>query len=295
MTQKSHGQDGPPDQAAKEEAALFAALLARVRASQDKSHLLERSEAALRLILDRGEDEALRDEMISLVTNAVSLVPDNIEGERGRVALATAISDCLRFLASAEQRRVEWMSAARTGQPPGPAMPLSPDPAAGAAARHARPLESVADFEKSVNAKRRARRGVRSSGRGGTAAMILTLLIILGAGLAISLNSRQDARQNADQSRPLVVQIEAAVHGQVPVTNLFGGTIRVSIENGRTTVTLTGIPAGECVLSGWELVRKGILTINGVTPIRVSAAKLNDLCHDDDTATLRWTPKETAQ
>jgi hypothetical protein len=107
--------------------------------------------------------------------------------------------------------------------------------------------------------------------------------------VAVSASDRRHGGQAA--VRPLVSQMEAAAHGTVPSTNLFGGSLRVVAQSGSSVVTVDGIPAGECVSAGWDLVRKGVLTINGVTPVRVSAAKLNELCHDGDTATLVWAPK----
>ena len=57
-------------------------------------------------------------------------------------------------------------------------------------------------------------------------------------------------------------------------------------------MTVEGVRPNECVSAGWDLVSKGVLTVNGVTPARVSAAKLNELCHNEDTATLAWVPKD---
>ena len=39
------------------------------------------------------------------------------------------------------------------------------------------------------------------------------------------------------------------------------------------------------------LYRLGAITINGVMPQRVSAAKLVELCNDGETATIVWLPK----
>jgi len=120
--------------------------------------------------------------------------------------------------------------------------------------------------------------------------MVGILLVILAAGLTISLHGHSD-----QAVRPLVAQMEAATRGNVPATNIFGGSLRASAQGGRTVVTVDGIPPGECMSAGWDLVRKGLLTVNGVTPKSVSAAKLNDLCHEEDLATLIWAPKATAQ
>lgn len=89
-----------------------------------------------------------------------------------------------------------------------------------------------------------------------------------------------------------VEQMERAAQGVVFERNVYGGPIRVERKGGQATVTAEGIPPNICVSVGWKLVRKGLLNINGVTPLRVSAAKLSELCNQDEsTATLVWSPK----
>jgi hypothetical protein len=46
-----------------------------------------------------------------------------------------------------------------------------------------------------------------------------------------------------------------------------------------------------CVLASWDLYRTGVISVNGVTPPRVSAAVLVDLCNKGETATITWYPK----
>ncbi|MDR3439640.1 hypothetical protein [Telmatospirillum sp.] len=256
--------------ATQQEAALFEALLARVRAATDKAHLLERSEAVLRLILDREDDRGLRADLDNQIARVVGAVPDNVTTGPGPIILAKAVAECLHILTTAEQRRVAHRPS-----------PTHRNPSS---------VETAAAYERHAHAKPAP--VVVKSSPPRTIALVVALAAVLAAGLAIGLHSRGENKGPAEPPlRPLVAQVEAAVHGAAPPGNIFGGGLQVTRENGRVFVTLTGIPAGECVLSGWDLVRKGILTINGTTPNRVSAAILNELCHDDDTATLRWTPR----
>ena len=44
-------------------------------------------------------------------------------------------------------------------------------------------------------------------------------------------------------------------------------------------------------MAAWELYRTGTISVNGVTPQRVSAAVLVDLCNQGETATIIWYPK----
>jgi hypothetical protein len=122
-------------------------------------------------------------------------------------------------------------------------------------------------------------------------AIVAAILVLLAGGLALLFRDRGGSEQ---QARSLVTHMEAAVHGSIPAANVFGGALRVTVNGGRSVVTVEGIPPSECVSSGWDLVRKGVLTVNGMTPPRVSAAKLNELCHGEPVATLIWTPKAGA-
>jgi hypothetical protein len=260
------------------EAMLFQALLGRVRTASGKGRLLERSDTALRLILNRETDHEELARLMKQLRLAVQPLPDD-PAEPAPEALAAAIAACLEILGQAERRRVATL---------GPAQAATPHPL-----HHPALGESVADLERVANARHKTVVKPRDKGSTvKTVAMIAAVLGVLGAGLAIHVNSGNDAKGPQEAVRPLVVQIEGALHGSIPATNLFGGSLRVTSEGGRSFVTVTGVPAGECVLAGWDLVRKGVLTVNGTTPLRVSAAKLNELCHEGEQATLRWTPKD---
>lgn len=89
----------------------------------------------------------------------------------------------------------------------------------------------------------------------------------------------------------LVQQFQSAAKGEVIERHIYGGEMTVDRNGGQVTVTARAVPPKACVSAGWELARKGVLTINGVTPIRVSAARLSDLCNDQDDATVTWMPR----
>ncbi len=101
----------------------------------------------------------------------------------------------------------------------------------------------------------------------------------------------------AGQAKPaispdlLVKQIEQAAQRTAPDHNIYGGALRVDRNGQIASVTVTEIPPRACVLAGWDLSRKGLLSVNGVTPLRISAGKLAEICNDDDTATLTWIPR----
>ena len=117
--------------------------------------------------------------------------------------------------------------------------------------------------------------------------------IVLGllSGLAITLvvlSRGPDARHEADA---VVGQMKAAMMGQPLRTDLPESYPVVWGEGREMMVTMSGIPAKVCVLASWDLYRQGTITVNGITPQRVSAAKLVDLCNEKTPATIIWSPK----
>ncbi|PKU23478.1 hypothetical protein [Telmatospirillum siberiense] len=277
------GTPAPADDAAQQEEALFKVLLQRVQSSGDKQHLQERCEAALRLILNRDEDQAARDELTANIARLVAALPDDVGSGPGRQALAKAVEASLGLLKTAEQKR---LTPARVSAPPAQVKPV---PATASAAGYERkaPVQAHGGSHPQAHAHATHSHPPPKETPWSLFGMIALLLVILAVGLVIGLRERGDP-----PTRPLVAQMEGATRGNIPAANIFGGALRVAVQGGRTVVTVEGIPPGECVSSGWDLVRKGLLTVNGVTPPRVSAAKLNDLCHEEDAATLIWSPKE---
>lgn len=263
----------PPSDSLQQEEALFRALLHRVQTSSDKTQLQDRCDAALRLVLNRDGDQSLRDELSADIHRLVAALPDDVSAGPGRVALAKATAAGLALLKMAEQRRLT---------------PSSPQSAAMATV-----AASAASYERRAEALHHRHHHPAAAKPSPRYALLMmaALVALLAVGLVIGLHNR-----GADQAvRPLVVQMEAAAHGNVPATNIFGGGLQAAVQGGHTVVTVDGIPPGECISAGWDLVRKGLLTVNGVTPTRVSAAKLNELCHQEETATLNWLPKAAAQ
>lgn len=124
-----------------------------------------------------------------------------------------------------------------------------------------------------------------------TMALAALLVAILGLGTALFL-LRPKAGPAAPSPEAFAEQMEQAAQGAPITTNLYGGTLRVERKNGLLTITADNIPPAICVSVGWKLVRRGLLGINGTVPLRVSAAKLSELCNQEDTnAVLTWTPK----
>lgn len=88
-------------------------------------------------------------------------------------------------------------------------------------------------------------------------------------------------------------QMEEAAHdGTASARHVYGGTIRVQRNGSTLALVADNVPPSACVSVGWKLVRKGLLSINGTMPLRVSAARLSELCNDGSgNAVLTWIPK----
>ena len=125
--------------------------------------------------------------------------------------------------------------------------------------------------------------------------LLVIIAATLGAALALgmvvlTLKPRPDITTVSPEA--FVAQLEQAAGGAAIPVSVYGGTIRVERKGNQATVHADGVPPNICVSVGWKLVRKGLLSINGTTPLRVSAAKLSELCNQDEgAATLAWTPR----
>lgn len=249
----SSGGVSPP---AAGEDELVQAVFHRVLGASDRQRLLDRCDAALRLIGEEHHLAESREQIVQIIARMPGDDPSHLQA---------AAQACLRVLQSARLHGRERSSA---------------PPAASA--------DTIAGYELRAQA-RAARKPQAAPSRRWVPLAVLALLAIGAIGWLMVSGS--GGPPPAKPERPLVVQMEAAAHGTVPASNLFGGTLSAAREGGHTVITVDGVPSGECVSAGWELVHKGLLTINGVTPNRVSANRINELCHAQDPATLIWMPK----
>jgi len=86
-------------------------------------------------------------------------------------------------------------------------------------------------------------------------------------------------------------QIELAAKGTPLPPRKDGITIHILTGSGVNIVTAEAVPAKLCVSAGWDLAKDGTLSVNGITPMRISAARLAELCNANPPATLVWTPE----
>lgn len=95
------------------------------------------------------------------------------------------------------------------------------------------------------------------------------------------------ACDNENDSKSMTDKFIAQMLQPNGTQNIYGGEL---IYNDNSIIA-TNVPAVACVTAGNRLVKKGIITINDVTPVRVSSAILTELCYTNEKATLKFTPK----
>jgi hypothetical protein len=119
---------------------------------------------------------------------------------------------------------------------------------------------------------------------------LATLAIIVGGALALTFANQSTKH---DPVTALAEQMTMASDGlSEPTRHAFGGRLYTKRDGDQVIVVANGLPQKECVQLGWALMKRGVLTVNGVTPQRISAAILADLCAKaDDGSKLEWAPK----
>lgn len=121
---------------------------------------------------------------------------------------------------------------------------------------------------------------------------IWPLAAVLAVGGGILAYQASESRPPDTSGGELSQVIRMAAKGVPAAPRKDGVTVRVLSGSGATVVTAEGVAPKICVSAGWNLVKGGTLTVNGLTPLRVSAAKLAELCNAGPTATITWTPEE---
>lgn len=94
-------------------------------------------------------------------------------------------------------------------------------------------------------------------------------------------------------AQELVEQMTAAANNPNDVTqHVLGGRLYTRREAGQIVVVAEGLGQKDCVQAGWALVKRGVVRVNDLTPLRVSAAVLAEMCaKSEDTSKLEWLPK----
>jgi hypothetical protein len=249
----------PIPAAAEEQDALFQAIIRKIPSIDEPERLREATDAALALLLRRPSDRPLRDELTRRVESIVGRIRST-SAEARRAEIHRAARECLEVLRTAREQRLS----------------RSAEAAHGAVAKVRRAPKPPPP--------RRSRAGLWVGGGVG--------LVVLLGGLVWALVTRPPSDTGASDATRLVEQMVAALQGESPPTHVFGGALTLISRGGLPVVVAESVPPRACAAAGWALMRKGLLTINGVTPNRVSAARITDLCNlGEGDATIMWMPK----
>ena len=119
-------------------------------------------------------------------------------------------------------------------------------------------------------------------------ALMFAAVAAIGGGLA---SSPSDSNLKTSVGKLLARQVEAAAQGKEVSTPIAGGRLLVVQEGGRPQVVVEDLPSEACVSAAARLSHTGIVSVNGNTPVRVSASRLSQLCYEQPTARLGWWPK----
>jgi hypothetical protein len=244
--------------------AVFQEIIRKLPSVSAPAKLEELSLLALAMMLRRTSSKDLRDELSHQIREIVSSVTPGHSPDAMRSAMRFAARGCIKVLQVAKERR--------------------------------QPRDTHLDTEKRL-ARVAGDHGIQTPhGMAGKftdkpivvgAIAVATLIILVGSYLGWS--SMTDTGYDPNETTKFVEQIIQAAHGEAPATHMFGGPLEVSAMNGVPVVTARGVPSRICAASGMRLVKKGLLSINGDTPTRISSAIITELCNKDEgDATIMW-------
>lgn len=225
-------------------------------------------------MLRRPGDKALLDRLSGQMNALIDQVRVGLPTKQYRFEVRKAARACIGILRTAKQERLSRAQSEAQARQQGAGKPGRP-------AAHA---HHPAGRRRAVKARRKPISGAVIAAGATTVAGLAAVVVVIG----IVRHSGNDASPSG-----LATQIQDAVHGATPAINLYGGTLKIETVNGHQMVTASGIPPAACIDVGWQLMRKGIVAINGEAPRIVSAAKLGELCHRNEAgANVSWIPSD---
>jgi len=249
---------------AEEQEALFQAILHKMATVDHPDRLVEVATLALALMLRRPGDHNLKAELTNRIHVIVSAIKQGQDPEAMRNQMHAAARACVQVLQTAKERRLPRPVPDNWAQAKTPA-------------KRAPRARQVEEPELKSRAKQ----------------------IWIGASLAVAAvvlylmwsSFRETPGPDGSETSRFVEQIIQAAQGNAPPTHIFGGALRTGTMGGIPVVTAEGVPPGICSASGMRLVRKGLLSVNGVTPTRVSSAIITELCNrENGNAIMQWAP-----
>jgi hypothetical protein len=252
---------------AEEQEALFQAIILKMPGVTKPAKLEQLTLLALDLMLRRPYDKDLRAGLRRRVQDLIAEVKPDHTQEVQRNEMRSAARGCIEVLRAAKEQRLPRSVTDNWAQ--------SKDGKFHPAQHH--PSEE----------EQREGRGMRIA-----IAALIGLTLTIGGYIWWSRSQAPTENTNTETDR-FVAQMIASAEGNAPPSHLFGGAIRVTSMNGVPVIIAEQVPPRICSASGMKLVKKGLLSINGVTPTRVSSAIITELCNKEGggSATLMWAPK----
>lgn len=250
---------------AEEQEELFQTLILKLPGVKTPEHLEQVTLLAVDLMLRRPFDHDLRNGLQRRVREIVTGInpdhpPDVMHNE-----MRAAARECIAVLKAAKEQRLPRIVTDNWAQ--------SKD---GKFHAHLHPTEDG---------------GRRLALILGGALVLLTLTV---GGYIFWKSTRPPVESTAGETDRFIVQMVEAAQGKAVPYHIFGGLLRVTAMNGVPVVIAEGVPPRICSASGMKLVKKGLLSVNGVTPTRISSAIVTELCNKEGggNAVLMWAPKQ---
>lgn len=247
----------------EEQEALFQALILKMPGVKDPAKLEQLTLLALDLMLRRPYDKDLRDALRRRTRGVIAQVKPGHTPEVHANEMRFAARGCIEVLRAAKEQRL--------------------------------PRSATDNWAQSKDGKFHAH--LHESGKESRAPLIaggVLLAVTLAIGGYILWSRSQAPAENtgSETDRFVALMVESS-HGNAPPSHMFGGAIRVTSMNGVPVVIAEGVPPRICSASGMKLVKKGLLSVNGTTPTRVSSAIITELCNKEGggDATIMWAPK----
>ncbi len=247
----------------QEQEALFEVIVRKIPSIKEPSRLKELVKQAVSLMLRRPEDQSLRSKLTQCVnemfTGVASAPPSAVKQAQGK----RTARDCIEVLQAAKEHRL----------PRDIVYPY------GASSGH----EVKKGVKHPVSAEPKA-----------TASILIAASVF--AAILVGSVAWQSNRANHDSifvdAKTFTGQMIASANSSEVVESPFGGHIKQQTVDGKQKVLADKVPNRICAASGWTLVHHGILTVNGVTPKRVSSAIITDLCYSaKGEVSIAWEPK----
>ena len=125
---------------------------------------------------------------------------------------------------------------------------------------------------------------------GGAFAASLALFVFLGADA--DYGTKPVAAMPAPSLALFVSQMQKAANDRTTAAHAYGGILHVSQATGSTTVTASEVPNAICTSGSRELVRLGVVLINGQYSKKMEMDVIERLCAlSGDKARLTWRPR----